>query len=425
MKEKRRWHKLDSVGKLYASIRSQRVTTVFRISVTLAQKVAPQTLQKALENMMPRFPYYQVYLKRGLFWYYFEHTKDVPQIEEEKNYPCMDFNVKKKKMFPFRILYFSRKISFECAHSLTDGTGGLTFLISLVAEYLRLQGLLSPQVKAPFILDKEEEPKEEEFEVGFSKYYNPTISRIFGIERAYQLPFKLSENGVYHVYTGVLDAEALYQKAKAQGISVTEFLCGVYLKSLCEFAKQHKKKLRPIVLNVPINLRRIFPSKTMRNFFLSVTPSIDPRIGEYTMAEIWHHVHHYMQFYVNEKHLLKQMSKNMKSEKNLFLRMIPLVIKNVMMPKIYDVWAESKYTSSLSNLGVISLPMALEAQIERFEIISPPSKGNKIKAVALSYKQKTYICFGNLTEETSIEQIFFTNLVKMNLHVKVESNIGG
>ena len=45
-------------------------------------------------------------------------------------------------------------------------------------------------------------------------------------------------------------------------------------------------KLYPVRIALPVNLRRFFPSKTLRNFISMVYPSIDPRLGNYTFEEI-------------------------------------------------------------------------------------------------------------------------------------------
>ena len=42
----------------------------------------------------------------------------------------------------------------------------------------------------------------------------------------------------------------------------------------------------PVKVLIPVNLRKIFNSGTLRNFVLYASPSIDPRLGEYTFEEL-------------------------------------------------------------------------------------------------------------------------------------------
>ncbi|MEG0310189.1 MAG: hypothetical protein RR604_04680, partial [Eubacterium sp.] len=121
---KKGWYKLDNAGTLYSSIVSSRVSTVYRMTVGLSSEVDPDALQKALDNMMVRFPYFKVTLRRGLFWYYYEHTVKRPIIEKESHYPCKTIK-QTKGVFPFRILYYEHYIHLEMSHSICDGYGGL------------------------------------------------------------------------------------------------------------------------------------------------------------------------------------------------------------------------------------------------------------------------------------------------------------
>lgn len=422
MSLKHKWYRLDNAGRLYASLTSARVTTVFRISATLKETINPRILQDSLDSIIERFPYYQVFLKKGVFWYYFDHTNKKPKIQLEKNYPCMNFDIRKKSVFPFRILYFGTKISFECSHSLTDGTGGLIFLNALLFEYLKRIGKPIHDKKHPLTFTSDQKPNEAEFEESFTKYYNPAIPKVKNGERAYHLPFKLHKKGIYSIVTGIIPSDQLYNLSKQYNVSVTEFLCAIYFEVLLEYSLSKNKKLKPIVLNIPINLRNLLPSISMYNFFLSLTPSIDPRLGTYSFDELIKYIHHYMQLYVDPKIMLKQISRNIRSERNIVLRIIPLFIKNLIMPKIYNLWAESKYTSSISNMGKIKLPEYITPYIDRIEIIPPPSEGNKIKIVVNSYKDNTFLTFGKLTNDSTIERLFFTKLKKMGLPIKIETN---
>ena len=58
----------------------------------------------------------------------------------DTKYPQEKLPITKKGTFPFRVRAFQNRIAVEFHHSLTDGTGAITFLRALVGEYLRLQG---------------------------------------------------------------------------------------------------------------------------------------------------------------------------------------------------------------------------------------------------------------------------------------------
>lgn len=417
------WYKLDNAGKLYPSITSTRVSTVFRVSATLYEEVDPTLLQTALNNIIERFPYYKVNLKRGLFWYYFEYTENSPLVEKETFYPCMFMLYKRKKSFPFRVLYYDKKISVEISHSITDGTGVVIFLKSLLVEYFRLLDNDLSLDEKNGIFFPHEPIDQEEAEDAFHKYYQKSIPDPPKLNKAFHFPFKLNSKGEYHIITGIIPAKPLLAAAKEHHASLTQYLLALYFDAIQEYIHIHKIKVRhPVVMNLPVNLRNLYPSKTMRNFFISITPQIDFRLGTYSIHEMIDYIQSYMKIAVTPKNISQYIHKNVKNEKSLFIRLTPLFIKNLLMPVLYNKYAERNYTSSISNLGLISMPKSIEHLIERFEFYPPPSRGNIIKVGVVSYKDKLYISFGSLTKNTEIEKIFFRKIRKMNIPVKIETN---
>jgi hypothetical protein len=421
----KKWYKLDNTGKLYPSITSTRVSTVFRISATLLEEVNHDLLQKALDNIIKRFPYYKVNLKRGLFWYYFEYANHNPKVEKETFYPCMFMFFKKKKTFPFRVLYYKKRISCEFSHSITDGTGVIIFLRTLLVEYYRLQGIKCGEQEGIFNINNS--VRKEEYEDATHKYYQKGIPTPDAPKKAMHFPFKLTKKGEYSIITGILDTSDLKIQSKNYGCTITELLLALYFESIQDFVytkapDERKKILKRIVINLPVNLRNIFPSNTMKNFFISITPSIDLRLGKYSREELIRNIQNYMELSINKKYLSQYITRNVKNEKNMLIRVIPLFLKNFLMPVIYQRFGESGYTSSISNLGIIKLPKEIEHRIDRFEFYPPPSKGNIIKVGVISYKSKIYISFGSLTKNKEIEKIFFRKIRKLDIHVKIETN---
>lgn len=413
MKQKKEWYKLDNAGKLYPSITSTRVSTVFRISATLYNQVNSEILQSALNNIITRFPYFKVNLKRGLFWYYFEHTERYPKVQKETFYPCMFMLYKNKKSFPFRVLYYNNRISIEISHSITDGTGVIFFLKTLLIEYFNLLGILT---------NTYDKLNKEEAEDAFKKYYIKNIPNPPKLTKAFHFPFKLNSKGEYYIITGIIPVDILVNTAKKYNSSLTQFLLALYFDTIQDYIELNQNKLFPVVINLPVNLRNIYPSKTMRNFFISLTPQIDFRLGKYSLEEIINYIKNYMEITLNKKNINQYIHNNVKHEKSIFIRLIPLFIKNLLLPTLYNKYAERNFSTGLSNLGLITLPESIEKLVERFEFYPPPSIGNIIKSGIISYNDKIYISFGSLAKTTEIEKIFFRKIRKMNIPVKIETN---
>lgn len=163
----------------------------------------------------------------------------------------------------------------------------------------------------------------------------------------------------------------------------------------------------------------------MRNFSLFVNPGIDPDYGDYTFEEIVQHVHHFMRLRLNEKYLNAVLSANVGNETNTAMRAVPLFLKNFAMSLAYRLYGESRYSIGFSNLGVMKVPESMRPYVERFDFMMGPPRYNGHGATAVSYDGKLYFTMIRVVEETDVERLFFTELVKRGVHVKLESNDDG
>jgi hypothetical protein len=418
MKSYNSWYELDNAGKLYSSLISSRATTLYRLSVTLTSPINPDFLQQAVEMALERLPYFRVQLKQGFFWYYFEGTDQTPKVEKEIYYPCMSLSIKTRGSFPYRIYYYNNRIALELSHSMTDGTGGLKFLYEILKAYLHLK----ESIPVPHETVSREQLKNET-ENAFRKYYDKSIpAKRARLGNSFKLPLPLDKKGYYHIVTGIIPIEDIKQKAKEYGVSITIFLTAVYIQSLITIQERTTRRKKPIVINVPVNMRSYFPSETMWNFFISITPSVDARLGTYEFEEIIQEVKIEFNRLLTPKKLKQYIKRSVISEKSILLRLMPSPIKDIVAPSIYSFFGEGQYTSGLSNLGVVKLPKEMEEFVERFESYPPPSIGNKVKALLISYQDHMYISFGSLSKERMLEREFFRSLRKFGIDVAVETN---
>ena len=342
----------------------------------------------------------------------------MPKVEKEIYYPCISLSIKKRGSFPYRVYYYNNRIALELSHSMTDGTGGLQFLNELVKQYLHLQESIPIEVE-----NISNEQLQMETENAFRKYYDKKIpAPRTRVGSSYKLPLELDKKGYYHIVTGIVSVEALKQKAKEYNVSITIFLTAVYIQCLLKIQEKTSRRKKPIVINVPVNMRAFFPSDTMRNFFVSITPSIDARLGEYDFEEIIQELNIEFSRLLTPKKLKQYIKRSVISEKSLALRLMPSPIKDIVAPSIYSFFGEGQYTSGLSNLGIVQVPSEMEEFIERIECYPPPSIGNKVKVILISYKQHMYISFGNLSRDRVVEREFFRSLRQHGIEVTVETN---
>lgn len=414
------WYRLDNAGKLYPSLISKRRTSLFRITAHMKHIINVSELQNALSRLMPRFPYYNVNLKKGGFWYYFESNPHPVRLEQDSLYPCMAHPLKGRGIHPFRVRVYKKSISVEFSHVITDATGALTFLKSLLWEYKGDN--TTPDEKYNIIL-KDSAIDPSEMEDAFKINYKKGLPLPQRSEKSWHLHERLLPKGFYYITTGILDTERLKEESNKLSCTITEFLVAVLMDSFQKKISSSKKKKAPIRINLPINMRNFYTSKTMRNFFLTIEPHIDPRLGYYQFGEIVEKVKLYMRYTIDKKIMAQQITRNVEGESSLLVKLLPSGIKDLLIPIVYNELAEGTYTSGLSNIGNVLLPKPLKNEIERFDFIPPPSTGTKLKCAVISFDNIFSISFGRLVKNSEIEKEFFRKLIKMGIAVKIESNI--
>jgi NRPS condensation-like uncharacterized protein len=420
------WYRLDNAATLYSLISSSEITCMFRIEAGLKSPINIQKLQLALDNIIERFPYYRVNLLPGLFWHFWNTNLAKPKIISDAQYPCEQMPITKKGIFPFRVRAHKNRVAMEFHHSITDGTGGLIFLKALLAEYLRLKGI--KQVRLNGIFKPGQTADLSEYEDAYKKYYKKSIPSPAKQEKVFKPPFKTCKKEPFLRTEGVISFKDIKIVLKKYEVRTTEFLTAVLIDSFQDIlfaipGAKRKKFLKPIRLLVPVNLRKIYASNTMRNFSLYVNPEIDPRLGRYSFADILKEVSHYMRIEVNEKYINKQIKRNVRAELHPLLRATPLFIKKIILRTAANVLFSSVNNGVFTNLGRIELPPALTNEIEDFQFFLPPSKGVKLCLTLVGYKNSLYLNFGRMYREAEIEKLFFRKLVKMGIKVKIKSPV--
>lgn len=418
----KKWMKLDNMANLFPAIELFSAAPIYRIAISLDRDIDGKILYKAVNDILKRFPYYKVRLRKGLFWSYLEYNQKDAVVSPDGAHPCIGINYRFNNQYLFKVKYFNNNIVLEVFHALTDGGGAMILLKTLAAQYLRLCGESIGNDKESGIWNIDETPSEEEFKDSFLKYYNKDIKSLGIKSPAYHYKGTREKQDIVHVIKGKLSAKEVLQQAKNYGLSVTEYIASVYIYALFTVQKNTHNK-RPIRVSIPVNLRQIFPSSTMRNFTNFVICGIKPHTGSYTFEEITKEVHHDMRKGVLKNNLLESFSGNVSSEKNIFIRLLPLKLKHIMLSLIYSLKGENQYSGSFSNLGVVKFPQDMQPFVKGLSCYLAPNSINTTNCGAICFGDELIITFTRTVKESVIEKEFFTFLVKQNLKVQIESGV--
>lgn len=413
---------LDNSGVYYAATRSANRNQVFRVSAVLKEKVDPRTLSTAIGDMKARFPTFFVHLKTGAIHYKLQTAEDTGVLSRESDHPCRPFHIgrgfRDKPMF--RVLYFENRLSIEFFHILTDGGGAVGFLKNLLARYFELRGI--PVEKTHGVLGLDEEPKPSETEDSFKRFIDWKQEKLPRREAsAYQYKPAAKEDFLRVVH-GLVSVEELKQITKAENVTITEYLTAVYIHSFYRNMLPVKSK-KPIKVSVPADLRRLFDSSTLRNFSLYATVGIFPREREYSFEEILAEVSAKIRSGLSKGTLLRSAYKNASEGNLVAFRFAPVFLKKVSLKAGAAVFGERLFTTSLSNLGIVSVPKGMEEHIQHFEFVIGETLKNGINCSAITFGDLLNITFSSAGEETDIQRLFFTFLSSRGLNVRIQSNI--
>ena len=419
------WARLDNAAKIYPAARRKNWTNLFRQSVTLKETVDIEILQRALDVTVKRFPTICARLRNGVFWYYLHQVPEAPKIRQEYSYPLVYMDKKEISRCAFRVIVYGRRIAVEFFHSLTDGNGALVFLKSLTAEYLEQRyGITVPAEHG--VLDRREAPRPEELEDSFPKYAGK-VHASRKDTNAWRMENVSTPDGFQHLTCFRLPVEEALELAHRYGVSLTVFFSAVMLQALFDLQREkvpNPRKRKRVKLLIPVNLRNLFPSKTLRNFAMYTIPELDPRLGEYTFREICDVVRHKMGMEITAKHMSTIIATNVGDEQNPLVRLIPLPLKNAVMKLIFDTVGERKSCLTLSNLGKIRVPSVMEDYIERFDFILGVQAVAPYNCGMLSFGDTVYVNFIRNIRQPALERHFYRILRDMGLPVTVESNGG-
>ena len=417
------WVKLDNAAKIYPAARRKNWSNLFRQSVTLCEDVDPAVLQSALEVTAKRFPSIAARLRKGVFWYYLQQVPEAPKLSPEYSYPLVFMDRREMRQCAFRVIVHHNRIAVEFFHALTDGTGALVFLKSLTAEYLEQKYKISVPAENG-VLDRREPPRPEELEDSFLKYAAP-VAASRKDTNAWKMHGDPQPGGALNLTCLQLPLQQTLAAAHEHHTTLTVFLSAVMMQALLRLQQEKVKsprKRKGIKVLIPVNLRKLFPSQTLRNFAMYTIPEIDPRLGEYTLAEICQVVRSKMDAEVTPKHMGKVIATNVNDEKNPLVRLIPLPIKNLVMKAIFDTVGERKSCLTMSNLGLVQIPLCMRPYILRFDFILGVQAAAPYNCGVISYGDTIYINFIRNIRDAELERQFYRTLQENGIPVTVETN---
>ncbi|MGN0169271.1 MAG: hypothetical protein ACI39H_00735 [Lachnospiraceae bacterium] len=412
------WQKLDNSAHVFPVIAGEKMTNTYRICAELKDDVDGAVLQKALDAILPKFPLFNVRLRRGFFWYYLEENgKRAPRVRQETGYPCQYIHAKLNQDYLFRVTYYKRRINLEVFHVLTDGMGAAVFLKEILYQYLRL--------KHPELVTENGDDLSAgtslNLEDSFLRNYRKKAESQYASDKAFRIKGEKLQDQQLGILHCILPLAKVRETAHGYGLSINEYLVSVFVWSIYEAYAKGESSRRAIRVAVPVNLRTYFDSTTTKNFFVMVSAEFMAEDREYTFPDVVEVVKRSLKEQLVKEHLEEIFSYNVSRQRKIFNRAMPIWVKNIAIRAVYSQSALAN-TTTMTNIGRMELEEAYTPYVENFYGMLAMSKGQPLKATVCSFEEKLTVTFSSILRETLIQKIFCRQLVADEIPVEIETN---
>lgn len=417
MKKKQYWFKIDNAGKVFPSISNQKRSNTFRLSMTLKQDIDPLVLNQAVSMMLPRFEPFAVQIKNGIFWQYFAENHRTYHVEKESAILTKYFHPRHNKGYLFKVYYFNQRITLETFHALSDGSGALAFLTSIVYQYLTLLGHdMNPEGK---ILGTQPiQPKENED--SFITNYDSRSKTKMKETHAFHLQGEFFDHAFTNLFTLKINLNALKTVTKEKyDVTITQYIASVLCYSMMKQNSLFHQQKKPLKLFIPINLRPYFDSITLRNFSLYLKTVFRPEDVSMSFEDVIQSVKTQFKEQLKRDVLKSKIAGYVSLEKVWWIRLLPFFLKNIAFKIGYDILGAKINTASFSNLGLIKLPSDMEAHVKDVNFIIG---GFGFGISAISYQQTVSLNLASAIKDTSIMREVTQTLHEDGLTLHVISN---
>ena len=399
---------IDNSSILYLALIRKHHTNIFRFTITLTEEIQPELLQKAVNRVHHRFPTIFSGFRPGFFHYSQIPVERPPQVAPD---PGLLINMTRKEIAhcAYRIYYHGKDIIVEGFHALTDGYGMVASFSTLTAEYLRLRyGIQIPEGYPIFNLDVE--AKTEETEDSYLKYANAKPIHMPS-RYSYQLPGSNPKCGPVYRETFVYPVQQLLSCARRNGVSITALLSAVMASSIMELQHRHNDgKLRPVRIMVPIDLRKIFPSQTLRNFILYALPTMEVSEHGCDLQKLAIGFRCQIKAHLEKDNLGGIIAYNVKTQNMPLFRILPARVKCGLMRMAYRFFGESNSSLTMTNLGNIAIPNTMTPYVDSIILTMMPRVRSPYNCGMYSYNGNFFINLCRFPKESELEEIFSRRL---------------
>ena len=213
----------------------------------------------------------------------------------------------------------------------------------------------------------------------------------------------------------IIDINDLKKISNVYNVTITEFLTSLLIYSIYKTVYIGNK---PIVICIPINLRKKYNIKSLTNFFTRMHIKFNPSNKRISFEELINETKNQFKYNLKDDNINYFSKKELKLCSNLFINCIPLFIKKWII-SINTKRIRNYSTTILSNLGVIYVDDIYKKYIKNFNVSMSTNNLDNIKCSVSTYDNKLTFVFNTFFKNNKIEKYFYYLLKKNNVKTYV------
>jgi len=409
--------KLDNAANIYPASMSKHYSSLYRMCLTMSEPVDKTILQSALQRVTDRIPTFRCTLKGGAFWWYLNRVEQAPAVRPLK--PLRQFHFADQGGLLYRVSAEGNQIMLDVFHALTDGFGAITFLLTLAADYIRRKHNADIDFNG-LVLDPTDRPSYSELEDSFKTVFSGRKGELEKNVDAYHIKGERLPHEAVKDLRAVMSMDRVREVCRQYNCTVTDLLTSVMLFALQE---EHSKDAKPekdvLKVSVPVNLRPIYKSRTLRNFSSYVNLGMDVKDGYLRFSEIVDFVKAQKEHDLKLENLEPKIAANVELEEMLLVRCLPLFIKHPIIDIINLLHGDRFCSQTLSNLGNVNVPEGMRPYIADIDFILGRQRGNSGACSCAGYNGKLYFHMTRKIANDSFERSFLAQLAALGISTQV------
>ena len=402
---------VDNASILFLSLLKPYHNNNFRFSVMLDAPVCPEALQKAVDRVTPRFPSVIARLRQDFLCYRQLPVEKPPQVMKD---PGMLHPMSPEELAEscFRVYYEGNTVFVEAFHAMTDGCGAIITVTTLIAEYMNiLTGVTTPA--GPTRLDVSEGPKAEEVVDSFLDFADAPPKHLPS-RFSYLPPRDSGADWQVKEHRLTLDVAPALAAAKKNGVSLNTMLTAALAETVMELQMQTVPgKKKPVRIMVPVDLRRLTGSRTLRNFSLYTLPTMEASQYGLPFPELCRIFGDQLKQQLSKEALMGMVSYNVKSQNAWYFKIVPWKVKAALLRLGYKFFGESNSSLTLTNLGPVDFPAELKPHIVDFQCYLTPRVSSPYGCTVMTFNGKLSLNMSHFNGEDTVGNRFYERLKEL------------